>query len=271
MMRRFEFNAIYVIESLPSGETATGTQLYDDIIRRWTMKISYLKSFLVTVSTKQEFLAALDVICAGTTASPQLSPYIHFEIHGNKEGFVLRSGEPVTWEELAAALRAINIRLKNNLFISLATCYGAYIASGILPSQPAPFFGLIGSAEKLDEGDIMQSFQTFFDFMLNESNLQHIDFNKGVAILNQSLTPPRRYYFITAEQVFEMLVEEHENNLWKPGGMSKRVKELMADYRIIEKVKKISNSQLKKLTESEFIRQRHSIQENMRNSFLMKC
>jgi hypothetical protein len=34
-LRKFEFNVIYVFESLSAGEIATGTALHNDIIVRW--------------------------------------------------------------------------------------------------------------------------------------------------------------------------------------------------------------------------------------------
>ena len=71
-------------------------------------------------------------------------PYLHFEIHGSddKSGLFLNSNELLEWNELYESLQSINIRCKNNLFISLATCYGAYMIRAYNnPTEPCPFYG----------------------------------------------------------------------------------------------------------------------------------
>src|SRR3569833_2144336 len=149
LIRNFGFFLIYVIESLSTYETATGSALYPAIISRWTSQNPYLKSDLLTVNTKEEFISTLSDIERTASSPSQDIPFLHLEIHGRKEGLVLASGELVSWLELADSLRWINIKTKHNLLISMATCHGAFLFSAVLPSHTAPCFAFIGSWEQL--------------------------------------------------------------------------------------------------------------------------
>jgi hypothetical protein len=61
--------------------------------------------------------------------------YLHFEMHGCREGLMLNSGELLSWEELYQYFVLINSRLQNQLFVSLATCFGAYIINSVDPTK----------------------------------------------------------------------------------------------------------------------------------------
>src|SRR5688572_22519897 len=126
MLRKFEFNCIYVIESLPEFETKTGTILYEDLLRRITYKIDFLKSSLIRVENKIDLFTELEKIKSLALKGGHF-PYLHFEVHGSIKGLVLPSRELVTWLELSNRLREINIIIRNNLFVSFATCFSAYI------------------------------------------------------------------------------------------------------------------------------------------------
>ena len=272
MIRKFEFNQIYVIESLPSYEVATGTSLFNDLIARRTTEISYLQSQLLTVSNKQEFYKVLTDIQQNCSTAVSNSPLLHLEMHGSKDGLVLASGETVPWVDLANAIRHINKATGHNTLISLATCHGAFFLSAISPSQPAPCFAFIGSAEILYVPDIVESFHSFFDHILREANPQNINLALAVEILNRSITAGRKFHLLGSEAIFNLVMDEYESTLWKPGGLSRRIKELVEDYykRLGNKKSSLSKNQVKKQMEFNLIHGRHETREKFKRAFLFE-
>ncbi len=123
-MSEFQFNKVYVIESLDSEEEKlTGQELYNDLLRWKEYQVKDFKSDLIQVSNKSEFKAALDRIKEECTTKG-FYPIIHFEVHGSedKSGLILNSGELIKWSELYKDLIEINSIIGNNLFITLAVC-----------------------------------------------------------------------------------------------------------------------------------------------------
>lgn len=130
------FNLIIVIQSL--NERATGLELYDDILKRFTWKDPSLQAEIHNVHSREELMDLLGEL-ENRCKSRSTFPLIHFETHGTKDGILLTSGEEVQWKEIGAALGRINSYTGNNLFISVAACYGGYIQFLVDVSKPCPF------------------------------------------------------------------------------------------------------------------------------------
>ncbi len=153
---------------------------------------------------------------------------MHFEIHGSEEGFKLSSGETVSYSEVAKIMREINVITNNNLMVSLASCFGAYIFGEINPSMPSPFFSIIAPWEKINEPDLMKSFLNYFEFLLNCEDPQKINLIEAVKKLNESDEYDYRYYFYNSEAVFEKILNQYELDLFNPEIIEKRILDLMA-------------------------------------------
>jgi len=124
-----EFNCAIVIQSLPENERQTGKELYNDIIKRSCDRIGLL-SRLFDVSSRSDIYSCFKAILEAS-GSKKFFPLIHFEMHGNKMGFQMKSGEMISWSEIGDLCRAINIAIQNQLIVSLATCHGAHFIKGI--------------------------------------------------------------------------------------------------------------------------------------------
>lgn len=198
MQRDVYFNSIYVIQSLPPEEKQTGTSLHDDIIRRRTYHFEVLKSELIDVIAKDEFIRTLTEL-PEMFFDKQVVPYFHFEIHGCKEGLVLKNGELVLWEELRPLLVIINYNIQNNLFISLATCYGAYIFNAIDPLDRIPFYAFVGPPVEVKVHEVEADWESYFDTLLTTR-----DFTCAINALNKSNTRIP-YVFYTSEQIFDIV------------------------------------------------------------------
>lgn len=266
MIRKFEFNCISVIESLPHAETQTGTILYDDLLKRISYKIDFLKTSLIKAHNKIGFFTELEKIKI-LASNGNFFPLIHFEVHGCNEGLVLASKELVTWLELTNRLREINIIIRNNLFVSFATCYSAYIYGAVLPSQPSPFFAFIGTWETISEGDIMQNYYEFFETMLSIENLPKINFQAAVRKLNNG--EDVKYHFYNSEQIFDRVMDDYNKNLQDKNATKKRIEYLIAEAYKSEMVRKIPKEIIRKQIEILLFDQNEATHASFKKQFLM--
>lgn len=220
-MKKFSFNKIIVIESLADNEVQTGSNLFNDLLNRKSGILSELKIF----KTKVELLAYFEELKEEIKINGIL-PFLHFEIHGskNKDGLVMSSGELVGWLELANRFRELNQILNNNLFVSLATCHGAYMYREISPTQSSPLFGFIGPWQEVESDDIEVSFNYFFDCLISENN-----FTEAVKRLNDMNNLPYRYHFYSAEEIFDRVYDQYEKRDYSPENYKQRVLYLMSE------------------------------------------
>lgn len=199
-MSGFKFNKVYVIESLdPKEDKLTGQELYEDLLRRKTYQIKDFKTELFQVESKEDFFEKLEHI-KNESITEGYYPILHFEIHGSadKTGLVLKSNELITWEELATDLRELNIIIENNLFITMAVCFGAFIMNLIKVNESAPFWGVIGSFEEIYEYDLIIRYNEFYTEFL-----ESFDLNKAVEKLhNANPSLDSSFTFINSEQTF---------------------------------------------------------------------
>lgn len=265
--RQFEFNSIYVIDSLAKDEFQTATDLYEDIIRRRLMTVGFVKGYHVHVDSQEELFALLDDIKNKVLQEGQ-SPFLHFEIHGKPEGFVLCSGETILWERLTEGLRAINVASLNNVFVSLATCFGAYIIGEVRPTMPSPFFACVAPWEEVTGDDVLESFGTFFDFILSVQFPNRINFNDAVNLLNLANGRPWRYHHYNSELLFEKVFEDYERSLWTGRAHSDRVKMLTMEV-YNQPLNQRSKNSIRREVEERLIKDRHAQKEKMKRVFMM--
>jgi hypothetical protein len=267
MVRRFEFNAIYVIESLKDDDIKTGTALYDDLLKRQSYKVDYLRMEIKRTNSKDALFLEFEEI-KKLVLQNDLSPFFHFEIHGSPEGLVLNSNELVTWMELTNRLREINLLLKNNLFVSFATCYSAHIYQEVQPFLPSPFFAFIGSWEQVTQEDVMYSFYHFFESIFDNEDLSNIDLAKAIKKLNDSKKQPT-YYFYNAEQIFDKAMSEHDKSLADPIQLNKRIAGIIEKFQKDENLKKIPTTKLEKLIRDVY-KENEKIKLGFKKIFLMQ-
>jgi hypothetical protein len=195
-------NGVIVIQSLPDNERQTGRELYDDTIKRLCVR-NTLHSGIIDVKSKDQFIQ-LPEILGEKNHEDQLCPFLHFEIHGDENGLMLANGELVSWAMVASVTRSINSFLKNELFISLATCKGAFILKGINdPTILAPFWGIVGPKDKIYLYEIIEDFTAFYQEFLTSFDLQ-----KSIDELNRTNTRSP-YVVMTAEVIFNQFIEEY--------------------------------------------------------------
>lgn len=228
-MSTFNFNKIYVIESLDSNkEKQTGKELYNDLLR-WKEQEhnGKLQAELIQIENKKEFFKCLTSI-ADDCEKTNLMPILHIEIHGNTEGLSLISGEFVYWSELCDNLSHINSIIGNHLFMTLAVCNGAYLMSQIKLAKPAPFFGFIGSFDSLKAEDIMIRYSEFYKEFFTSFNFSQAIQN----LFNANPTVPADYKFISSEETFNEVYGNYLRDNCSKEGVKKRIEQVIGDEKM---------------------------------------
>jgi len=142
----FNFNKVYFIVSDELSKFAE--MLFTDVVERRCLQAN-LFSELIIINNKSDFEIAVREIIEECKKN-EILPYIHFECHGSSEGVSLKSNECYSWDDFGDYLTRINIACKNNLFVSMASCYGGYLSLPILKNilighvQRAPACGFLG-------------------------------------------------------------------------------------------------------------------------------
>lgn len=202
-MMKFEFNKVYVLESLDeTEEKLTGKELYDDLLKWKEFQITDFQAEYISINNKAEFFMTLERIKDDCTTKGQF-PILHFEIHGSSDttGLVLKSGELVTWNEFYQDLIVLNSIIGNNLFITLAVCHGGYIMELIKINNPAPYWGFIGSFDEIKISDLLIRYNEFYDVFLRD-----YDLNEAVKKLHEANpSVPSTYRFINSEETFKSI------------------------------------------------------------------
>jgi len=164
----FNFNAIYVIESFNDNEHRCGKELYEDTLYWTSVKNEKFESYYKDISTFKDLEKLFFDIQADIRTG--VCPILHFDMHGNDSGIVLKNGYPVGWDYFRAKFQDINIRLKNNLFVGMSTCCGANVIKVYDVTQPCSIFGFLGFVEKIGFKFSLNFFRDFYTQLIeNES------------------------------------------------------------------------------------------------------
>lgn len=266
MLRRFTFSTIVVIESIPLNERATGKSLYEDLIIRKTYQNPVLKAEYHRIENKQDLIERMQTIWM-QCQQQRIHPLLHLEVHGSLDGLVLASGESITWGELAGMFRQINMVIKNNLFVSMVTCYAARLFGEAHPDQPAPYFGFIGSWDKIFEGYYDQDFYNFYEYLLSSNDFSKINFAEALRILNQA-HQDIIYSVQFGELIFERIMKEHHKHLADENHVRARAEKIVQDAQAhIGWMPRKERRKLERLAQRMLVE--NKLEEEYRRKFLM--
>jgi len=226
-MKPFEFSHIFVIESLRLGDDETGTELFNDVIRPRMMQIGLENQCeLIRVNSKQEFLDAIEHI-RQLEIHHLANPIIHFEMHGDEDGLQLENDDYIDWPELQFYLLQLNGISGNNLFVSMATCFGGYIHKTINPGAWAPFWGFAGPFDEVFEDEVILNYSAFYNEFL-----QSRDFNAAIDALNAANPGGHSpFRFLNTEFVFQRAYDRYELYHLTPERVDQRVEAMFAECR----------------------------------------
>lgn len=240
-MAQIHFNRIYIIESLQNGETLTGTNLHNDLLRYQSVNHPDFESILKNPIDKKQW-NDLFVEIRNDCSQNGNAPIIHFEVHGSsdKKGLVLTSRDIVTWEELYQNLVPINRILKNELFVTMAVCHGTYFLMSSYLNRATAFRGIVGSFHEIIESDLEIRYEAFYQELFNS-----FDLNSAYDCLkNSNPCLPNTYGCYSAEYVFAKNYIEYIKQECTVPALSERA----------QKVIREENMQLNRSERRQFIR-----------------
>jgi hypothetical protein len=198
-------NAVWVIESLRQGDLRTGTDLRDAVLVPLQATHKHLKVFFSAPVTKADLFDVLQKVL-NECRTKDLSPILHFEVHGGRKGMELTSGEVVSWEELKGVFTDINVATSFNLLVVLAACDGANLVAILRPTDRAPMWGLVGPVSLVSAGDLFRDFSAFYQVLLT-----HLHGDEAVRALNRSAKGTRwQYAFYSAYYMFGRVYEYYK-------------------------------------------------------------
>lgn len=170
---------VIIIESLPAGNTQTGSLLYNDLLRYRPYVDREFFAEIHKVNTSEEFFYEFQRITDGIDDNTMIS--IHIEAHGGEQGLQLASNEIVSWKSLHIVLRAINVKLLGLLPVAIATCYSFPFTWSIDITQRSSFKTVLFTKRDMTEDEIERGFVAYYEHF---SNL--LDFHKALkAIQNE--------------------------------------------------------------------------------------
>ncbi len=163
----FRARKLIIIDSLDKSEWQSADMLYKTLKE---MEGIVLEVELHKVIYREDLFNLLEVIYKNVENGNGV-PILHFVLHGNEEGLVLSSGNFIDWEELATAILRINIASANNLFITMAVCYGFFIGHiQSVPHTRTAFFLILGREGEHMGGDFTNDYRKFYSTLATSSN-----------------------------------------------------------------------------------------------------
>lgn len=223
MGNSFTFNNIQILQSLGHRDRKTGTELYNDILCRQPYKHDALSVAPVFEANSLAELRAKLADLATERATVGIGMILHLEMHGadDKSGVVLNSGELMTWQELGDALRKINIATRNNLMVTMATCYGGYLLQTIRPSQPAPMYFMLGSMREESEADLLEAYTVFYETLFDTFRI-----GEAYAKMRRQCGDSTNYFWpINEEDVFYIVYGGYLTVNCTPSAVEQRAKD----------------------------------------------
>lgn len=225
-----KFNRIFIIQSLAENKKRdAGDQIFAEI-EHILRNDPIVDVQLINVYDSTEFFNSLREILA-LVGTEGIYPYLHFEMHGLKEGLKLLSGDVLLWSSFKNKLLEINIKCDNNLYVSLSTCYGAEFIRLFTVFEPCPFFGYIGPTKNIGFDEALISYTAYFKTLLSEHS-----FTKAIKELQLIPGNEEEFQVINCLQYFTVFFalfkETHSlNDLAERYRLKKKfIKELMLRY-----------------------------------------
>lgn len=178
----FAYDSVAIIESLPTGELRTGRDLFETVLAPASVAEPGLVSELYEPRSARDFLGVLHSI-RDNAKRYHRSPIVHIETHGGRDGIRLRNDDLLPWSDIAPLLTEINTLSHMNLLVVAAMCHGWHMVSLLRPTDRAPAFGIVGTEEEVDAGELLEAMQRFYRVLVGPKH----DFRAAMDEANEGL------------------------------------------------------------------------------------
>ena len=199
----FEFSRIVVIESLPSDEAQTGTQLLPIVKTSAADHKRIIPVDIYKCQNADEFRIILEKLCVEAKAGH--IPILQIECHGDQHtGLHFSDGSDLGWPDLSDALCSLNRETKFNLVVVISACFGAYFLGMLSPLKAAPCYALVSATKAIVPYEIRNGFVAFYDDLFAS-----LDLGLALANLEKRKTYEGAWYSKSAEFRFLEIVKNH--------------------------------------------------------------
>lgn len=171
---------IEIIQFLRETDDPQGVKLYEEI-KKIESEDSIYEVRLHEVHDKNSFFSALDDIY-NTITEPSIVT-VHIDSHGCEDGVGIdHSANFVSWQELYAHIRPINIKVHNTLMLIMSVCEGGGMMTRLEPWNRAPFMAFIANTRPVSFNDAAIGFPLFYKYYRSP-----LDFSRALDALNNSI------------------------------------------------------------------------------------
>jgi hypothetical protein len=209
------FNAVVILDSIPTGELNTALRLREDLDVIATSKTHAPGITYARVKTEKDLFGCINQLIDYVKQNGVL-PLIHLEAHGCEDGIQLADNSQLSWARFKDALVPLNITMELNLMLVLGSCYGGTFVKAISTTDRAPVWGLIGPTQVLSAGQIEDDFGEFYRTFFST-----LSTSKALEALKRS-SPKNLYYLTTAERFFYTVWKEYKKNYCSPDKLKER-------------------------------------------------
>lgn len=122
---------------------------------------------------------------------------LHLDAHGNERGIVMRSGELVSWKDIAGYCEQLSTLNNIKTIIIMGACKGAYALEMLEFCKRAPFFCLFGPQTDINSKDLQPFYRDFYTLLMNHKNITTVA--REVMSIHKD-----QIYFATSFQIFEL-------------------------------------------------------------------
>ena len=196
-----KFNGIDVIESIPTGEAQTGTDLFESVIQPHAFPAEpTIHCRLHVIQHPGELLGVLSDI-ERRTKIDGIYPVVHIEAHGSKQGLRLSDGSRLGWLDLLDALTSINVACRLNLLVVMSACWGADVVRVVHPAHRAPFWGTVGPSRSVSASTLLASYSVFY-----RTYLTTFDGRAAIMAMRSAQEPESRAMALRSSEVYFRLI-----------------------------------------------------------------
>lgn len=150
---------IWIVEWLSPDDQPTGRQLHE-----WIQEHCVIGSKYFVCQSKKEVIATIER--ATLFASPNTTPLLHIEAHGDENGLEGPSCaehlETLAWNELTPPLQQLNLQIGCNLVVFVAACTGFAGIKVFFEGPLAPAVALVGPVAPISPIDLLQGSKEFY-------------------------------------------------------------------------------------------------------------
>lgn len=203
---------VWIIEWLNPCDRKTGLELHD-----WLQTKRKGWSKYVPCRSRAEVFLAINRV---TNLSEKINriPILHMETHGSAEGIgaVNDAGESegIYWEELTAALQALNIATRCNLIWFMVACDGIAAIKALSTGPRAPVAVLAGPDRAISESDAFAATKEFYrSLMQGEENFTSL-IDNATREMRDAVIEPEPFVVLAFESVVREIALGLRQGIW---------------------------------------------------------